>query len=441
MSDTIFALASAPGRAGVAVVRVSGPKAGEIADALWGERPAPRMASLRRFVKPCGEVIDQGLALWFPGPASFTGEDSAEFQIHGGPAVIAAIADALCGAGGRAAEAGEFSRRAFANDRMDLTEAEGLADLIDAETEGQRAQALAQMIGSLKALYAGWRDQLITVLAALEGEIDFPDEQDVPDTLAATATGPLSRLIEELAAHLADEHRGERVREGFVVALIGAPNAGKSSLLNRLARRDAAIVTDIPGTTRDVVEVRLVLGGFSVIIADTAGLRDAADRVEAEGIRRALARAEDADLRIGVVDVSRETALGALAKHLRSGDAVALNKSDLGGRSLDVPEGVAEQRVSAKTGEGIDALEVWLEAVVVDRLSAREAPALSRTRHRQGVTRAHSHLQAALDQVSRAPELAAAEIHLGLRAIESLTGRIDVEDVLDQVFSQFCIGK
>lgn len=441
MTDTIFALASAPGRAGVAVIRVSGPQAGQISDALWGERPAPRMASLRRFVKPCGAVIDQGLALWFPGPASFTGEDIAEFQIHGGPAVIAAMADTLAAAGARAAEAGEFSRRAFANGRMDLTEAEGLADLIDAETEGQRAQALAQMTGSLKAVYAGWREQLITILAALEGEIDFPDEEDVPDALAATARAPLSALIEELAEHLDDQGRGERVRGGFVVALIGAPNAGKSSLLNRLARREAAIVTDIPGTTRDVVEVRLVLGGFPVIIADTAGLRDAADRVEAEGVRRALARAEDADLRIGVVDVSRETGLGPLAKHLRTGDAVALNKSDLTDRSLQVPEGVAAHRISARTGAGVEALEVWLESAVVERLSAREAPALSRARHRQAVTRAQGHLGTALAQLSRAPELAAAEIHLALRAIEALTGRIDVEDVLDQVFSQFCIGK
>ncbi len=441
MSDTIYALASAPGRAGVAVIRVSGPMAGEMLDRLCGGRPQPRKASLRRFTDVDGGLIDEGLALWFPAPASFTGEDSAEFQVHGGPAVIAALLGSLSDAGARAAEAGEFSRRAFANGRMDLTEAEGLADLIDAETEGQRAQALAQMTGSLKAVYSSWRETLITILAALEGEIDFPDEEDVPEDLSSRASAPLAALMEELSQHLDDDKRGQRVREGFVVALIGAPNAGKSSLLNRLARRDAAIVTDIAGTTRDVVEVRLVLGGFPVILADTAGVRGASDGGEAEGVRRALARAEDADLRIGVLDVSRETGLGTLERRLTPGDGLALNKADLAAVEIPVPQGVCAHRVSARTGEGLEKLEQWLEAVVVERLSSREAPALSRARHREGVSRALAHLRAASAQVGSAPELAAAEIHLGLRAIEGLTGRIDVEDVLDQVFSQFCIGK
>jgi len=441
MTDTIYALASAPGRAGVAVIRVSGSEARAVSEAIAGPAPQTRRASLRRFFSADGSTIDQGLLLWFEGPNSFTGEDSAEFHIHGGPAVVAAMAEALSAAGARAAEAGEFTRRAFANAKLDLTEAEGLADLIDAETEGQRVQALAQMTGALKSVYAQWRERLISILAALEGEIDFPDEDDVPDHLSETAGAPLSALMESVAVHLDDDHRGERVRDGFVVALIGAPNAGKSSLLNRLARREAAIVTDIPGTTRDVVEVRLVLGGFPVILADTAGLREAADVVEAEGVRRALARAEEADLRIGVLDVSRETELGALASKLVAGDAVALNKVDLARAQIERPSGVAGFALSARSGQGVDALETWLEHTVVKRLSARETPALSRARHREGVTRALDHLRAAQDQLARAPELAAAEIHLALRAIESLTGRIDVEDVLDRVFSQFCIGK
>ncbi len=442
MTDTIYALASGPGRAGVAVIRVSGPAAGTALDALAGTpRPAPRQAVLRRFRARGGEVIDQGLALWFPGPASFTGEDCAEFHVHGGPAVIAAMAEALSAVGLRPAEAGEFTRRAFANGKMDLTEAEGLADLIDAETEGQRAQALAQMTGTLKALYEGWREALITVLAALEGEIDFPDEDDVPDHLSETAGAPLAALAEALAAHLDDDRRGERVREGFVIALIGAPNAGKSSLLNRLARREAAIVTDIPGTTRDVVEVRLVLGGFPVILADTAGLREAVDQVEAEGVRRALARAEDADLRLALVDVSRETLAEALTERLRPGDAVIWNKADLAAPTAIPPDSVEAFAVSALTGEGLEALETWLSSVVTERLSARETPALSRARHRAGVERALGHLQNAQDRLGDAPELAAAEVHLALRALEGLTGRIDVEDVLDRVFSQFCIGK
>ena len=441
MKDTIFALASAPGRAGVAVVRVSGPQACEIVKTVAGVVPAPRFASLRRFRSVRGAVIDQGLVLWFPGPGSFTGEDSAEFHLHGGSAVIAAMAETLVQAGARVAGAGEFSRRAFANGKMDLTEAEGLADLIDAETEGQRAQALAQMTGSLRSLYSQWRERLITVLAALEGEIDFPDEDDVPDHLSETAAAPLSELIASLSLHLDDGGRGERTRDGFVVALIGAPNAGKSSLLNRLARRDAAIVTDIPGTTRDIVEVRLVLAGFPVILADTAGLREASDQVEAEGVRRALVRAENADLRIGVVDVSRETELTNLKDHLRSGDGLALNKIDLASYEAAGFDNVARFQISARNGTGIEALERWLEERVRDALSAREAPSLSRARHRQGVSRALEHLRAAEGQIRVAPELASAELHLAIRAIEGLTGQVGVEDVLDRVFSQFCIGK
>ncbi len=442
MTDTIYALASGPGRAGVAVLRVSGPLAGPALDALAGApRPGPRRAVLRSIGDGGGQEIDRGLVLWFPGPASFTGEDCAEFHVHGGPAVVEALARALSAAGLRPAEAGEFTRRAFANGKMDLTEAEGLADLIDAETEGQRAQALAQMTGALRSVYETWREQLISVLAALEGEIDFPDEDDVPDHLSSTAAAPLSSLAGSLSRHLDDDRRGERVREGFVIALIGAPNAGKSSLLNRLARRDAAIVTAIPGTTRDVVEVRLVLAGFAVILADTAGLREAADEVEAEGVRRALARAEDADLRLALVDVSRETFTADLAAKLRPGDAVIWNKSDLARPGGVAPESLAAFELSTLTGAGLDALEAWLSAAVTERLSAREAPALSRARHRDGVSRALAHLESAQLRLGDAPELAASDVHLALRALESLTGRIDVEDVLDRVFSQFCIGK
>jgi tRNA modification GTPase len=443
MTETIFALASAPGRSGVAVIRLSGTRTGEILDAIAGEpRPKPRRAALRAFRAADGSVIDQGLALWFEGPASFTGEDCAEFHVHGGAAVIDAMADRFMALGVRPAEAGEFTRRAFQNGKMDLTEAEGLADLIDAETEGQREQALSQMTGALRSLYEDWREQLISVLAAIEGEVDFPDEEDVPDTLSDTAGPPLEALSQALSEHLDDGRRGERVREGFSIALIGEPNAGKSTLLNALARRDAAIVTDIPGTTRDVVEVRLVLGGFPVIIADTAGLRNAADQVEAEGVKRALKRAESADVRLGVVDVSRETLPDKLLETLRPDDALILNKMDQG-QALHVSDelGMTRFKLCAKSGEGLPALEGWLEQLVIERLSRREAPALSRARHRRAVERALDHLNAARGQLSRAPELAASDVHLAIRALESLTGRIDVEDVLDRVFSQFCIGK
>ncbi len=381
--------------------------------------------------------MDRGLAIWFPGPASFTGEDSAEFHVHGGPAVIEAVLHALDEAGAYPAEAGEFTRRAFENEKIDLTEAEGLADLIEAETEGQRQQALAQMSGSLRQLYDGWRDRLIAAMASIEGEIDFPDEEDVPDALSHAAHDPLSELIGSMFAHLDDGRRGERVRTGFSIALIGAPNAGKSSLLNRLARREAAIVTDIPGTTRDIVEVQLTLCGFPVVISDTAGLREAVDAIEAEGVRRALDRAEHADLRIGVADARSSEELRDLQGRLIDGDLLVLNKLDLAPGA----ERNGTYPVSAKSGEGVEALEHRIESIVRDRLSLREMPALSRVRHRRAVESALEALVRCRDKLALAPELAGEDARLAVRALESLTGRVDVEDVLDRVFSQFCIGK
>ncbi|MGY6532653.1 tRNA uridine-5-carboxymethylaminomethyl(34) synthesis GTPase MnmE [Glycocaulis sp.] len=441
MDDTIFALASGAGRAGVAVVRASGPLAGASLAALAGGLPEPRRAALRALRDESGALIDQALVLWFPAPASFTGEDVAEFHIHGGPAVIAALSDALTTLGLRAAGPGEFTRRAFEHGRLDLTEAEGLADLIDAETEAQRAQALAQMGGALSGLYAGWRDQLIDILASIEGEIDFPDEEDVPENLAARAGPPLDGLIAALNAHLSDGRRGEQVREGFTIAIIGAPNAGKSSLLNHLARREAAIVSDIPGTTRDVVEVRDIRAGFVVLFADTAGLREAADSIEAEGVKRALARAEGADLRCLVLDVSRETLSAEATRLLRRGDVVLANKADLSDRSISGPEGVKSFAVSVKSGAGLEAFEAWLDREIMRRLGAREAAPLSRARHRQLVERALESLVEARSRLSTSPELAGAEVNRAIRALGELTGAVSVEDVLDRVFSQFCIGK
>ena len=438
MNTTVYALATPAGRSGVAVLRLSGAGAGGILDVIAGlPRPKARQASLRSLRSSDGALMDRGLVIWFPGPASFTGEDSAEFHVHGGPAVIEAVLAALDEAGARPAEAGEFTRRAFENEKIDLTEAEGLADLIEAETEGQRVQALAQMSGSLRELYDGWREHLLTAMASIEGEIDFPDEEDVPDGLSHAAYSPLSKLISSMFSHLDDGRRGERVRTGFSVALIGAPNAGKSSLLNRLARRDAAIVTDIPGTTRDIVEVQLSLAGFPVVISDTAGLREAVDAIEAEGVRRALDRAEHADLRIGVADARSDEELKDLQGRLIDGDLLVLNKLDLAPRS----DRDGAYGLSAKSGQGVDKLEARIEEIVRDRLSVREMPALSRVRHRRAVESALEALVRCRDNLGESPELAGEDGRLAVRALESLTGRVDVEDILDRVFSQFCIGK
>ncbi|MCA6297399.1 MAG: tRNA uridine-5-carboxymethylaminomethyl(34) synthesis GTPase MnmE, partial [Phenylobacterium sp.] len=297
MNDTIFAPATAPGRAAVAVVRLSGPRAGEALSALAGRRPAPRRAAVRKLKDAVGRVLDEALVLWMPGPASYTGEDSAELHLHGGPAVVAGVLEALAGLGLRLAEPGEFTRRAFENGRLDLAQAEGVADLIEAETEAQRRQALDQLDGALGRAREAWRSDLVEALALFEAAVDFPDE-DLPEDVAARARPAIERLLTALKSALEGVERAERVRDGYAIALIGAPNAGKSTLLNALSRREAAIVTATPGTTRDVIEVTLQLAGYKVILADTAGLRDTLDEVEAEGVRRARRRAEAADLRL-----------------------------------------------------------------------------------------------------------------------------------------------
>lgn len=416
----------------MAVVRVSGPEAGQVLEALAGGLPAPRLAALRQLKDAAGGQIDDALVLWFPAPKSFTGEDVAELHLHGGPAVIeAALAACLALPGVRLARPGEFTRRAFEHGKLDLTEAEGLADLIDAETEGQRLQALRQMEGALGRLYEGWRARLVEAMALLEAAIDFPDE-DLPEDLAARVGPLISSLKQEMETHLADGWRGERVRDGYRIAILGAPNAGKSSLLNALARREAAIVSDIPGTTRDVVEVRLTLAGFPVWLADTAGLREAADQIEAEGVRRALERAEAADLRLGLVEVGGEPD-PALQAALKPGDILIRSKADIG-----VGEGVA---ISAKTGAGIAELEVLLAERVAQALGAREVPALTRARHRALAEEAAAALAAAQASLAQGPELAAEDLRRAADHLGRLTGRIDVEHLLDSIFSSFCIGK
>lgn len=440
---TIFALASGAGRAGVAVIRISGAEARRAIEALTGKPlPEARLAARRRFLGADGALLDDGLLLWFPAPASFTGEDVAEFHIHGGAAVIDAMASALQGLGLRLAEPGEFTRRAFENGKLDLTAAEAIADLVDAETEGQRRQALRQMQGALAALYDGWRARLLTMLALIEAEIDFPDE-DLPDALASRTKPELEALAADMDAHLRDGARGERVRDGYRIAIIGAPNAGKSSLLNALAKREAAIVSATPGTTRDIVEVRLVLAGYPVWLADTAGLRDAADAIESEGVRRALARAEEADLRVALVEAGSSEPAPQLANVLVDGDFLLMSKSDLGGDAPALASRDLERlAISTTTGAGLADLLERLTRRVASALGETETPALTRHRHREAVRETRDHLQRALAAFEMGgAELVAEDVRLAARALGRLTGRIDVEDVLGEIFSSFCIGK
>lgn len=377
-----------------------------------------------------------------PGPNSYTGEDTVEFHVHGGPAVIAAVLDAALNTGlCRVAEPGEFTRRAFDAGRMDLTQAEAIGDLIDAETEGQRRQAGRLYQGEAARTFDGWRGLLMSAMAALEASIDFPDEADIPGEVDLSALAPIADLASELEAALGDAGRLNAVREGFRVAILGPPNAGKSSLMNRLARREAAIVSPIAGTTRDVVEVRLVLAGFPVWVADTAGLREASDAIEAEGVRRALARAEEADLRIWVsdaADVSRET----LAAH-RPGDIEVLNKADLVETAPARAGGEDVFVVSVRTGAGFDALERRLVQVVRERLEGDEAPLVTRARHRELVEEALLAVKRALKGAKSGfgAELVSEDLRLAARALGRITGTIDVEDLLERIFSQFCVGK
>ena len=457
--DTIVALASGAGRAAVAVIRVSGARTRDVLEALCGDLPEPRHASLRRLHDPrSGALLDRGLVLWFSAPSSFTGEDMAELQVHGSRAVIREMIDAaLTVEGTRLAEPGEFARRAFENGRLDLTEVEGLADLVNAETEAQRRQALAQSEGSLRALYEGWRAELLKAQALMEAGLDFADEGDVVADVAVKSEAIVAGLLQSISHHLADR-RGERLRDGFRVVIAGPPNAGKSSLLNALARRDVAIVSEEAGTTRDVIEVHLDLAGVPVLLIDTAGLREASGAVEAEGVRRALARAEEADLVLWLVDAT-DPQWTPPAGFRGSGsfpvsdanppqsDAIStqitairvLNKHDLVPPEMPIPDGVVA--ISAKTGAGLDLLLKSLEEYAISATSSdASAPLLTRTRHRLELESARSAL-ARFAAKSLNPELKAEELRVATRHLGRLTGNIDVEEMLGAIFAEFCIGK
>ncbi len=440
-ADTIFALATARGRAALASVRISGAAAGATLDGLAGlPRPGGRQAALRLLRHPgSGEALDQALVLWFPAPASATGEDVAELHLHGGPAVIAGVLEALAAEPGlRMAEPGEFARRAFANGKLDLSQIEGLADLVAAETAAQRRQALAQAEGALARHLADWRGRLIKASALIEAHLDFADE-DIPGDLLARAGETAAAISREIRSALAEARRGERIRNGYTCALLGAPNVGKSSLLNCLAGRDAAIVTDRPGTTRDLIEVALDIDGVPLTVTDTAGIHAGGeDEIEREGMRRALARAVESDLWIHLIDLSAEEDVAeALCELPQDRCLVIGNKADLPRRA-----GVAvSAAISAKTGQGLDRL-VRLLADRLDGLSgpvSSEAPLVTRARQRAALEEALTALERSRE--SALPELLAEDLRLALRAFGRVAGQVDVEDVLDLVFREFCIGK
>ena len=434
MTDTIFALATPPGRGAIAILRLSGSATDAALAALGAPGLKPRYASLRTLAHE-GRRLDEALVLRFPGPNSYTGEDSAELHLHGGRAVVEAVSEALVALGLRIADPGEFTRRAFENGRMDLAQAEAVADLIDAETAAQAAQALGQLDGRLSETYAGFRRDLLKALSLVEAEIDFPDEE-VPDNLARTAGPLLDGLIADLQGALADARRGERVREGYRIVLIGETNAGKSSLFNALVAREAAIVTPIAGTTRDVLDADLVIGGYAVTLSDTAGLRDSDDPIEAEGVRRARARAEQADLRLWVRAPGDPE--GVAADFVRPGDLIVLTKADLDRAAPPDREAIS---VSTVTGEGLAALHDWIAARLARDLSGGDFPAVTRERHRRRLEEALAAVVAGRHALDIAPEMAGDDLRRAAEALSRVTGAIGVEDILGEVFSSFCIGK
>lgn len=440
--EMIFSLSSGAGRAGVSVFRLSGEGAYKLALKISGKKKLkPRFAHLAKLKTIDGKIIDKALVLYFPAPKSFTGEDVVEFHCHGSPAVVQAMAAYFNHSGARQAEAGEFTRRAVINGQMDLTEAEGLADLIDSETEGQHQQAIRQMQGGLREIYIEWKERLLDALAQIEGEIDFPDEEDIPDALSHNAYPVLSEIQNNMEKMLQESERGQRVRSGISITLLGAPNSGKSSIINRLSKSNVAIVTDQAGTTRDIISVDLIIGGLPVTLSDTAGLRETDDVIEGEGVRRARAKAGNSHLRVWVVD-------GAAAEtdfrpsELIEGDVLLLNKIDENNpQAPKDTSGLDVFRVSAVTGEGFDVFQDYLESQIRSRFAPLSGAGLTRERHKDCVLRAKDSILRAKDALGHAPELAGEDIRRALQALRELAGDSDIESVFDRIFSRFCVGK
>lgn len=440
MTDTIYALSSGALPAGVAVIRISGSSTAHVLRTLCGSVPPPRQAALRSIRNRNGDVLDQGLVLYFTAPASFTGEDCAELQVHGGRAVVDAIlAELSLMPGSRHAEAGEFSRRAFHNGKMDLVEVEGLADLISAETEMQRRLAQEHSSGNLSLLYHGWAKRLTHARAMIEAELDFADEDDVPGSVADRVWADMHVLKKEIVDHLVGAEIAEIIRDGLKIVIAGEPNAGKSSLLNWLARREVAIVTDIAGTTRDVLSVDLSLAGFNVRLYDTAGLRETNDRVEQEGIRRAHMTLEEADVILLLADrPERFTSL--VAQYLALKPVLRVGtKIDQDGVLWD--KAAADVLISTVTGEGLDTLIDLVKRYLPD-MSRKNALALpTRRRHVNCLEQARSAIEMSLMQFNSGLDIQAEYLRQASDALGRITGRVDVEDLLDVIFSEFCIGK
>ena len=440
--DTIYALSSGAGMAGVAVVRVSGSNTDNLLKKIGiVELPRARYAALHNLSTLDGaDIIDQALVLRFPAPASFTGEDVAELHIHGSEAVLDRLFREIGASGlARLAEPGEFTRRAFENGKLDLTGAEALGDLIAARTDRQRRQALRQYDGGLAALYDGWRTRLIGIMAHAEAEIDFSDEE-LPEALHTKVVANINEIIQEINQHRHTGLLGENIRLGLPVVIVGAPNVGKSSLLNTIARRDAAIVSEEAGTTRDVVEVQMNLGGFAVTLQDTAGIHEARGAVEKEGIRRAEQSAVEAALMVAVLDATSDTIPDRIGRLIDERTILVANKTDLVNGSLTEVGGIPlDHAVSVRTGDGIDAFLVALEDHVSRMLSGHEGLVPTRARHREALAEAADALDRAV--TAKLPELAAEDIRLAVRALGRITGRVDIDEMLDAVFRDFCIGK
>lgn len=455
-NKTIFSLASAKGRAGVSVVRISGSQSGHILKSLTKkDLPPSHQAKVRDLYRPSVDPkekpikLDKALVLWMQGPDSFTGEDVVELHIHGGTAVQDAVFSSLAQFENvRHAEAGEFSRRAFENHKLDLTEAEGLNDLVWAETEAQRVQALKQLEGSLGQLYESWRVRLLKAQAYYEVNIDFSDE-DIPDELEKIAKPEIEAVLSEITEHLKSHKQGQQLRRGFQVVIVGEPNVGKSSLLNRLANEDVAIVSHVKGTTRDTISVRLNLAGYPLTITDTAGIRETTDEIEQEGVRRALERAQKADLRICMFDAEQsqeqhEALLRQFVGGFDGSSMAVINKIDLAGAGQFIQDAYLDMpaySVSAKAGTGVEPLLKALETLVVDIMSVGDSPVLTRARHRTHLEESKLGLQRFLENVEQDPALLAEDIRMAIRALGNITGRVDVEDMLDIIFGDFCIGK